>query len=167
MNITIILISALILTMYFTITIFDITRKYKNTPFMLNNYPEDIREEYFKTHERVDVSLKSKKVLFVKLLALLLFVGILFALAYISGAKSFMDGFLFAFGMMLWIGIYDTLFIDFVLFANLKFFRLEGTENMDKEYHQKWFHVKGLLFPGLLFGFIPAVMVGLGILAIR
>lgn len=33
-------------------------------------------------------------------------------------------------------------FLDWVLFANVKRIRLPGTENMDREYHQKWFHVK-------------------------
>lgn len=32
---------------------------------------------------------------------------------------------------------------------------------MDKEYHQKWFHFKGLLFPGIVFGVIVAAFVGL------
>lgn len=33
-------------------------------------------------------------------------------------------------------------FLDWVLFPNIKRVRLPGTEDMDKEYHQKWFHVK-------------------------
>ena len=68
---------------------------------------------------------------------------------------------------MIWIGLYDTLFIDWVLFANLKAFRLEGTEHMDKAYHQKWFHLKGMLFPGVVFGTVPALIVGLLIALIR
>lgn len=38
--------------------------------------------------------------------------------------------------------VWDTFFLDWVLFANIKRIRLPGTENMDKEYHKKWFHVK-------------------------
>lgn len=71
------------------------------------------------------------------------------------------QGFAIAFGLMVWIGAYDTLFLDWVLFANMKMFRLEGTEHMDKAYHQKWFHLKGAIFPGLLFALIPAALVGL------
>lgn len=37
---------------------------------------------------------------------------------------------------------WDTFFLDWVLFANIKKIRLPGTEHMDKEYHQKWFHIK-------------------------
>ena len=47
-----------------------------------------------------------------------------------------------------------------VLFAHLKVFRLPGTEHMDKAYAQKWFHVKGMLFPGSLFLVIISVLTG-------
>ena len=90
-----------------------------------------------------------------------LFTMILFACAKIAGAETFWQGFGIAFGLMVWIGAYDTFFLDWVLFANLKMFRLEGTEHMDKAYHQKWFHLKGAIFPGLVFAVIPASLVGL------
>ena len=126
----------------------------------IHNYPPDIQEEYFKTHERVDVSYRSKKVLLTKGFGVLLFTGILLACALLAGAKTFWQGFWLAFGLMAWIGIYDTCFLDWVLFANLPTFRLEGTEHMDKAYHQKWFHAKGMLFPGVIFALIPAALVG-------
>ena len=92
---------------------------------------------------------------------MLLFCTILLGCALVAGARTFWQGFLLAFGLMVWIGVYDTCFLDWVLFANLPAFRLEGTEHMDEAYHEKWFHVKGLLFPGLLFALIPATVVGL------
>ena len=70
------------------------------------------------------------------------------------------QGFGLAFGLMVWIGLYDTLFLDWVLFANHRMFRLEGTEHMDAAYHQKWFHLKGMLFPGIIFALIPAASIG-------
>ena len=54
-----------------------------------------------------------------------------------------------------------------MLFANLPMFRLEGTEHMDKAYHQKWFHLKGMLFPGIVFALIPAALVGWLIVLVR
>ena len=133
----------------------------------IHNYPPDIQEEYFKTHPRVDVSYKSKNVLLTKGLGLLLFTAILLGCALIAGAETFWQGFWLAFGLMIWIGIYDTCFLDWVLFANLPIFRLEGTEHMDAAYHQKWFHAKGMLFPGILFALIPAVAVGWFVALIR
>ena len=38
---------------------------------------------------------------------------------------------------MVWIGLFDTCFLDWVLFAHLPMFRLEGTEHMDEAYRQK------------------------------
>ncbi len=133
----------------------------------VHNYPPDIQEEYFKTHERMDVSAKSKKVIVTKSFGILVFTGIMLVCALIAGAKDFWQGFLLSFGLMVWIGAYDTFFLDWVLFANLRMFRLEGTEHMDEAYHQKWFHLKGVLFPGIVFALIPAAVVGLLISVIR
>ena len=64
------------------------------------------------------------------------------------------------------MGAWDTFFIDWVLFAHLRCFRLPGTEHMDKEYAQKWFHVKGMLFPGTLFLLIIGLLTGIGVLLV-
>ena len=139
----------------------------KHSPTSIHNYPPDIQKEYFKTHTRVDVSCRSKNVLLTKSLGVLIFTGILFGCAWIAGAATFWQGFWLTFGLMVWIGVYDTCFLDWVLFANLPIFRLEGTEHMDKAYHQKWFHVKGLLFPGIVFALIPGALVGFLIVLVR
>ena len=140
-------------------------RKY--TPAAIHNYPPDIQEEYFRTHERIDVSYRSKNVVLTKGLGILIFTGILLACSLVAGAETFRQGFLLTFGLMVWIGIYDTCFLDWVLFANLPMFRLEGTEHMDDAYHQKWFHLKGMLFPGIVFALIPAALVGWLVTVIR
>ena len=106
------------------------------------------------------MSYRSRNVLLTKGLGVLIFTGILLACALAAGANTFWRGFWLSFGLMAWIGIYDTCFLDWVMFANLPMFRLEGTEHMDKAYHQKWFHAKGMLFPGIIFALIPAVLVG-------
>ena len=167
MNLEVIFIEAIILAMYFTITIFDLTRKHKYSPSMIANYPKEIQEEYFKTHERVDVSHKSPLVFFITFWALLVLTALLFACAYIAGAKTFYDGFVVSFGLMLWIGVFDTVFINFILFAKIDFFRLEGTKHMDKEYHQKWFYIKRMLFPGILYALISSSAVGGLIMLVR
>lgn len=132
----------------------------KYTPAGIHNYPPDIQEEYFKSHERIEVSYRSKKVILTKGFGICLFTVILTVCTKLAGAVTFWQGFVLAFGLMVWIGAFDTFFLDWVLFANLPMFRLEGTEHMDKAYHQKWFHVKGMLFPGIVFALIPAAIVG-------
>ena len=164
----VILIEMLVFAGIFTTVLFLYYRgEKKYSPESIHNYPPDIQEEYFKTHERVDVSYRSKGVIVAKSFGILLFTVILFGCAMIAGAKTFWQGFLLSFGLMAWIGVYDTFFLDWVLFARLPMFRLEGTEHMDKAYRQKWFHLKGMLFPGIVFALIPASAVGLLILWIR
>ncbi|MBQ6222019.1 MAG: hypothetical protein IJJ44_05375 [Solobacterium sp.] len=164
----VIAVESLVFAAIFTAIIFTYyqgDRKYN--PVSIHNYPPEIQEEYFKTHEKIDVSYRSKNVFFTKSLGVLIFTGILLVCALIAGAETFRQGFGLAFGLMVWIGIYDTCFLDWVLFANLPMFRLEGTEHMDEAYHQKWFHVKGMLFPGIIFALIPAVVVGWLVTVIR
>ena len=164
----VIAIEAVVFAALFTTIVLTASRGDKKyTPAAIHNYPPDIREEYFRTHPRVDVSYQSKNVVLTKSLGVLLFTGILFACAWIAWAATFWQGFWLTFGLMAWIGVYDTCFLDWVLFANLRMFRLEGTEHMDKAYHQKWFHVKGMLFPGIVFALIPSALVGLLISVIR
>ena len=168
MNILVILIEMAVFAAIITAVIFSYFRGgRKYSPASIHNYPPDIQKEYFRTHERVDVSYKSTSVILTKGLAIVIFTGILLVCALAAGAKTFGQGFLLTFGLMVWIGIYDTCFLDWVLFANLPMFRLEGTEHMDKAYHQKWFHLKGMLFPGIVFALIPAALVGWIVTVIR
>jgi uncharacterized membrane protein len=168
MSITVIIIEMVVFAALFTILVFATSsgdKKYSANN--IHNYPPDIQKEYFRTHERVDVSYKSKNVILTKGLGIVIFTAILLVCALAAGAETFGQGFLLTFGLMVWIGIYDTCFLDWVLFANLPMFRLEGTEHMDKAYHQKWFHAKGMLFPGIIFALIPAALVGLIVTLLR
>ena len=165
MNITAIIIEMLVFTVLFTVMCFKTTGG--NNTMQVENYPPDIQEEYFKTHERIPTAPLSKKVVIKKSFAILIFAVLLGVFALLAGAETFMQGFLFTFGMMAWIGAYDTFFMDWVLFANMKRFRLEGTEHMDEAYHQKWFHLKGMLFPGLVLALITSAIVGLFVMMIR
>ena len=168
MDLMILTAEALAFAALFTVTVFTAYRgEKKYTAAAIHNYPPDIQEEYFKTHERVDVSYRSNKVILTKAAGVLLFTAILLGCSLLAGAATFRQGFTAAFALMIWIGLYDTFFLDWVLFANLPMFRLEGTEHMDGAYHQKWFHLKGILFPGIFFALIPAALVGWLVTVIR
>ncbi len=168
MRFRVILIEMAVFAVIFTAVIFTYYRGgRKYSPASIHNYPPDIQKEYFRTHERVDVSYQSKNVILTKDLGIVIFTAILPVCALAAGAETFGQGFLLTFGLMAWIGVCDTCFPDWVLFANLPMFRLEGTEHMDKAYHQKWFHLKGMLFPGIVFALIPAALVGWIVTVIR
>ncbi len=82
----------------------------------------------------------------VKKIAALLVALFLFAwMAHKAGAETFVQGLLAAYGYMVVLAVFDTCFLDWILFANIKRIRLPDTEHMEKEYHQKWFHVKVML----------------------
>lgn len=139
----------------------------KNPVSGIHNYPPEIQEAYFKTHPRIETAPLSKRTVLFKLAGILLFSAILTGGALLAGASSFGDGFLFGLILFVAVGAYDTFFIDWVLFAKLRFFRLPGTEHMDEAYAQKWFHVKGMLFPGSLFALIIGLVVGTAIALIH
>ncbi|MBQ7433292.1 MAG: hypothetical protein IJV50_07545 [Lachnospiraceae bacterium] len=142
-------------------TIMVILPAKKNPAVGVHNYPKEIQEEYFKTHERIETAPLSKRTALVKSVGILMFVVFLSFGAWLCGVKGFWQGFLYAVLIFAIVGAYDTFFLDWVLFSKLPMFRLPGTEHMDEAYAQKWFHVKGMLFPGVLFALIIGVLTGL------
>ena len=160
-----VIIEAVIFTLLFTAMV--VLPAVKHPEMGVHNYPPEIQEEYFKTHERIPTAPLSARTVIVKSIGIIIFTALLTGGAILAGADSFGDGALFAAILFLVVGAWDTFFIDWVLFARLKFFRLPGTENMDKEYAQKWFHVKGMLFPGSLFLVVISALTGLLVMLIK
>lgn len=139
----------------------------KNPVLGIHNYPPEIQEAYFKTHARIPTAPLSGRTVLIKSVGILVFAAALTGGALLAGANSFLDG--LGYGLLLFaiVGAYDTFFLDWVLFARLKMFRLPGTEHMDRAYAQKWFHVKGMLFPGSLYAVMLGLMVGGAVALIR
>lgn len=158
MNWPLVLVEIVVLIALFTVMVMVPTLK--DPVSGIHNYPPEIQEEYFKTHPRIETAPLSKRVVLIKSAALLLFAAILTGGALLAGADSFKDGFLFGLLLFAAVGAYDTFFLDWILFARLKVFRLPGTEHMDRAYAQKWFHVKGMLFPGSLFALLLGLLTG-------
>ena len=131
----------------------------KNPIWWIHDYPEDIQEEYFKTHERIPTTPLSPKVALKKGFALLFVLGIMTVLMIAAGAHDFLSAFSLSYGIWFVIDWYDCFFLDWVLFANIKKIRLPGTEHMDKEYHQKKYHfVHSVIGMGL--GLVPCLLCG-------
>lgn len=94
-------IEAIVFAAIFTTVLFAVyhgDRMY--SPECIHNYPSDIQEEYFKTHDKVDVSGKSKNVIVEKSCGVLMFTVILTVCAKIAGTTTFWQGFGIAFGLM-------------------------------------------------------------------
>ena len=125
----------------------------------ISDYPPEIQEQYYKSQnkesvkEQMTLAMKIKKVV-----ALIAFMFIFAWMLHIAGADSFIQGVLLSYLYMLVLFAWDTFFLDWILFANIKRLRLPGTEHMEREYHQKWFHIKACI------PMIPVFMIG-GILS--
>ncbi len=171
MNLWILLIETVIITMIFNLVIF--IPLCKNPVWWIHDYPKDIQEEYFKTHERIPAEPLSKTAIIKKGIFLFLIIAkkgiflffgiiVLVGLMSLAQAKTFLEGFLGSFFIWFIINVWDCFFMDWILFANIKVIRLPGTEHMDKEYHQKKYHfVHGLI------GIFPCLFVGVNILLIN
>ena len=155
MNWTVIILEAVVLTLAFTTMI--LIPLVKNPVWWIHDYPKDIQEEYFKTHERIPAEFFSPTVLLKKGMALLIALALLLGVVKLAGAYDFWSAFAVGYGLWLFIDWYDCFILDWVIFANLKAVRLPGTEHMDKAYHQKRYHFIQSLW-GMLIGLIPCLI---------
>ena len=155
MNWMIIICETVIMTIAFTAMV--MIPLVKNPVWWIYDYPKDIQEEYFKTHERVPSEFFSKSVLVKKGCALLVALVLMLVLMKMAGAYGFWSALALSYGIWLFIDWYDCFFLDWVLFANMKAVRLAGTEHMDKAYHQKKYHFVQSLW-GMLIGLIPCII---------
>ena len=161
MNWIVIILEAVILTIAFTAMI--LIPLVKNPVWWIHDYPKDIQEEYFKTHERVPAEFFTPTVLLKKGMALLVALALLLGVVILAGAYDFRSAFAVGYGIWLFIDWYDCFILDWVIFANLKAVRLPGTEHMDEAYHQKKYHFVQSCW-GMLIGLIPC-LIGAGVYA--
>ncbi|MCD7733171.1 MAG: hypothetical protein LUH56_07000 [Oscillospiraceae bacterium] len=117
-----------------------------NPVSFIGDYPPEIQVQYYSSQHKEAV--KEKMTFFTilrKVIGVIAFLFLFAWMAHMAGAETFAEGLLLVYGYMLVLAAFDTCFFDWVLFPNIKQVRLPGTEHMDKEYHQKWFHVKVML----------------------
>lgn len=154
----IIVIESIILCVLFTIVVYVISREPIKT---LYNYPSKIQERVKSLDKYKDKIPTQKNKIFAKSFASILIIVIIsLILRYINGYTTFIEG--FGYGFLLWtiVNIYDALIIDICWFCQSKEFVFEGTEDMIKEYHNYWFHIKESL-KGEVIALIVCVLVGL------
>lgn len=112
----------------------------------INDYPPEIQEEYYRSQHKEKIKKKLTVIMIIKkVVALILFAFIFAWMAHMAGAVSFVQGLFAVYGYIIVLVVFDTCIMDWVLFPRIKRVRLPGTEHMDKEYHQKLFHVKAML----------------------
>lgn len=113
----------------------------------ISDYPPEIQERYYRSQHKEATRAGLTRIMAAKKIVAIILCIVLFAwMAHIAGAATFLEGLLTAYGYMLVLAVFDTCVLDWLLFPNIRRVRLPGTEDMDQEYHQKWFHVK-VMFP--------------------
>lgn len=137
----IIVVESIILCAIFTLMVFIMSREPIKT---LYNYPPKIQERVKLLNEYRDKIPTQKNKIVAKILASILFLVIIcVVLRYINGYTTFIES--FKYGFLLWtvVNLYDAIALDIIWFCHDKHFVFKGTEDMVKEYHNYWFHIKG------------------------
>ena len=160
----VIVIEGIILCCIFTLMVYIMSRKPIKT---LYNYPPKIQERVKSLEEYKDKIPTKKNKIVAKLFASIIFLAIIcVVLRYINGYTTFIDS--FKYGFLLWtiVNLYDATVLDIIWFCHDKHFVFKGTEDMEDEYHNYIFHIKGFFIgealalvicsiAGLIIHFIP------------
>ena len=154
----IVLIECIVLCVIFTLMVCVMA---KNPIATLYNYPPKIREKVESMEEYKDKIPTTKNKIVAKLLASVMIVILVsLILRYINGYTTFIEG--FGYSLLIWtiVNIYDAVVMDIIWFRHSPEFVFKGTEDMIKEYHNYWFHIKESL-KGEVIGAIVCVIIGL------
>ena len=144
----IIVIESIVLCALFTLMVFAMSREPIKT---LYNYPPKIQERVKLLDEYKDKIPTQENKVVAKIVASILFLIIIcIVLRYINGYTTFIDS--FKYGFLLWtvVNLYDAIVLDIIWFCHDKHFVFKGTEDMVKEYHNYWFHIKGFFIGEML-----------------
>ena len=132
MNISVIIIEIVIMLLAFGFLVFGMLLI---TPLsFISDYPPEIQNTYYKSQNKEKTKEKLGLIMIVKkVLAMIVFTFVFAWMIHIAGAETFTQGLVLSCLYILLVTAWDTFFIDWVLFANIKRIRLPGTEHMDNE----------------------------------
>lgn len=154
----IIAIEGIVLCVLFTLSVWLMSR---NPIKELYNYPPAIQERVKSLDEYNDQIPTQKNKVAAKLIASVIFVIIIaLILRFINGYTTFLKS--FGYGFILWtiVNLYDAVVLDIIWFCHDKHFVIKGTEDMVKDYHDYWFHIKGF-FIGEALAIVVCALSGL------
>ncbi len=142
----------------FTLIIMPV--QYKDPIKMIMSYPPGIinRVEELPQYKGT-IKQREKAHISKKIFGLVFFVIMLAGVAYLSGCRSFAETFVHVFILFLVVNLYDMIVLDWGVFCHSQKLRIPGTEDMDKEYKDYWFHAKGAAI-GTVLGLVVALLSG-------
>lgn len=143
-------------------TVIVIKGKLKDPLSGLHNLPQDIQERIHELPAYKDKAgelLTTGKRIVRKLPALVVVAALFAGLVWVAGARSFADGFGYAFLLWTEIKLYATLVLNCGWFAHCKKAWIPGTEDMKSSYQNYGFYLQSI--PGsMLFGAAAATAIG-------
>ena len=126
--------------------------QYKAPIKYIMSYPPEIRKRVESLPQYKDsIRATEKKHMYKKIAAVLLFIVVLAAVAYFSGARTFQTAFGHTFILFAAVDLFDALVLDIGIFCHSRKLRIPGTEDMDKAYRDYAFHIVGAV-KGLALG---------------
>lgn len=132
--------------------------QYKAPVKYIMSYPPEIRKRVESLPEyKNSIRWTEKRHILKKLIAVFVCVALLSAVAYFSGAKNFQTAFIHVFILFLTVNLFDVIVLDIGVFCHSKKLRIAGTEDMDKEYKNYLFHVKGGI-KGIMLGSVISLL---------
>lgn len=150
---------SIVLCVLFTIPLIVMS---KNPLTGIHNYPPAIIRRVRELGLIADTQLPGSGAVYGKKIAAALVIAILCTLVvwFVNSARSLWQGFGITYLLWTVVNWYDALVIDCIWFCHDRRFRIPGTENMEADYLDYWFHIKGSL-KGQLIGLPVAVLVGI------
>ena len=154
----ILVIECVILCIVFTLIILPV--QYKDPMVMIMSYPPNVIKRVEQLPQYAGcIKEREKKHISIKIFGVFFFAVLLAIVAYLSGCRGFVDTFFHVFMLFFIVNIYDMLVLDWGVFCHSKKLRIPGTEDMDEDYTDYLFHVKGAM-KGTGIGIIIAILSG-------
>lgn len=162
----ILFIQCIILCVLFTLLIMP--AQIKDPINMIMSYPPAIIKRVEQLPEYKDkIKSRERKHISIKILFVFLIPFFLAVVAYFSGSRDFISALIHVFILCFSVNLYDLIVLDWGYFCHSKRIRIAGTEDMDKEYKDYFFHVKGAIKGTLITLFMSLLAAGLLHLAVN
>ena len=153
----IILIEALVFCIVFTLMILILSKDPIKT---LYNYPPKIQERVKSFEEYKDkIPTQNNKIATKILAAIIIIIIASMVMRFVNGYTDFLIGFKYSYLLWTIVNWYDALIVDCLWFCHDKRFVFNGTEDMEKDYHDYWFHIKGAII-GQVIGLVACLAIG-------
>ena len=151
-------IECVVLCIVFTLII--LPAQYKDPMVMIMSYPPNVIKRVEQLPQYAGcIKEREKKHISKKIFGVFFFAVLLAIVAYLSGCRGFADTFFHVFMLFFVVNIYDMLVLDWGVFCHSKKLRIPGTEDMDADYTNYLFHVKGAM-KGTIIGIVVALLSG-------